>query len=309
VTTVDQNRLKGNYGAALVSLRLSSECLVRPVAADTDVGVDLYCESVDEGTPFLHFWVQVKTGGQCRTSTDGTSASCNFDTKHLRYWERQPVPVFAALVPCEWPVSTEPDIFIVDITSFILFRGIPSNQNHVSIESSCHWAAGQQEPILRFLKDVVPGISARLAVSKGLVAEIPTLSHEYIRSTPYVPVSRYIRQILRQLRTTAAKSILFLLSSAEIDVSNMEHHQTLARVVEVFGDDPHWENFMARGLSYHADGSFDEARAMYQRAIDTINADDNLKDLPEWQSNIKRIRQYLADATNRILIVTASRPQ
>lgn len=44
--TVDENRLKGNYGAAYVSARLSSECLVRPVAAETGVGVDLYCETV-----------------------------------------------------------------------------------------------------------------------------------------------------------------------------------------------------------------------------------------------------------------------
>ena len=42
---VTENRLKGNYGAALVVSRLSGECLVRPVAAETDVGVDLYCET------------------------------------------------------------------------------------------------------------------------------------------------------------------------------------------------------------------------------------------------------------------------
>ena len=48
---VDENRLKGNYGATYVALRLSSECLVRPVAAETDVGVDLYCETVEGGTP------------------------------------------------------------------------------------------------------------------------------------------------------------------------------------------------------------------------------------------------------------------
>jgi len=48
----DTNRLKGNYGAAYVSARLSSECLVRPVAAETDVGVDLYCEtSKDRADP------------------------------------------------------------------------------------------------------------------------------------------------------------------------------------------------------------------------------------------------------------------
>ena len=68
------NRLKGNYGAALVSSRLSGECLVRPVAADTDVGIDLYCETVAEGHPFLHFWLQVKAGDQCNVDPSCRSA-------------------------------------------------------------------------------------------------------------------------------------------------------------------------------------------------------------------------------------------
>jgi hypothetical protein len=53
--TVDTNRLKGNFGAAFVSACLSSERLVRPVAAETDVGIDLYCETIENGSPFLHF--------------------------------------------------------------------------------------------------------------------------------------------------------------------------------------------------------------------------------------------------------------
>jgi hypothetical protein len=55
-----EEHLKANYGVALVMEKFSAGCLVRPVAAGTDVGVDLYCESVAEGKPFLHFWVQVK---------------------------------------------------------------------------------------------------------------------------------------------------------------------------------------------------------------------------------------------------------
>jgi hypothetical protein len=38
VTAVAESRLKGNYGAATVMARLSAECLVRPVAVDTDIG-------------------------------------------------------------------------------------------------------------------------------------------------------------------------------------------------------------------------------------------------------------------------------
>ncbi len=89
---VDTKRLEGNYGGSYVAACLSSECLVPPVAADTDVGVDLYCETVEDGNPFLHFLMQVKAGAQCRVSEDRSSAMCSFTVKHLSYWDRQPVP-------------------------------------------------------------------------------------------------------------------------------------------------------------------------------------------------------------------------
>jgi len=133
VTAVDENRLKGNYGTALVSQRLGAECLVRPVAADTDVGVDLYCETVVEGLPFLHFWMQVKVGNQIRClKGQQPAASCSFDRPHLKYWRRQPVPVFAALVPTNWPVTDEPAIYVVDITSKLLVTELSSSRARAS---------------------------------------------------------------------------------------------------------------------------------------------------------------------------------
>ena len=61
MAVVDRNRLKGNYGAAYVTARLSSSCLVRSVATDTDVGVDLYCESVqDDPNPCGQEWRDVR---------------------------------------------------------------------------------------------------------------------------------------------------------------------------------------------------------------------------------------------------------
>ena len=139
---VTENRLKGNYGTSLVMSRLSGECLVRPVAADTDVGVDLYCETVAESgpahrRPFLHFWLQVKTGEQCKVDSHGKTASCSLKLDHLDYYREQPVPVFAALVPTtKWPVRTEPDVYIVDITTQILAGDFPTEQESVILWSA-----------------------------------------------------------------------------------------------------------------------------------------------------------------------------
>jgi hypothetical protein len=146
---VPENRLKGNYGTALVMSRLSGECLVRPVAADTDVGVDLYCETVAEHTwrPFLHFWLQVKAGDQCKLNANAQKALCSFDWDHLNYWKQQPVPVFAALVPSEWPVTQEPDIYVIDITSQIIEKDLPSEQQTVTLSSDYRWPTGARSSV------------------------------------------------------------------------------------------------------------------------------------------------------------------
>src|SRR5678810_39760 len=54
-------QLKGNWAEQHVAALLSSAgCLVRHVHQGHDSGIDLYCEKITQGTPHLHFWVQVK---------------------------------------------------------------------------------------------------------------------------------------------------------------------------------------------------------------------------------------------------------
>lgn len=289
--TVDRNRLKGNYGASYVAACLSSECLVRPVAAETDVGVDLYCETVVDDNPFLHFWMQVKAGDQCRVSKNRSSAKCSFTVKHLSYWNHQPVPVFAALVPVNWPVATDPTVYIVDVTSRLL-GGVPAGQETVSIESDYLWQPGKREDVRQFLTGTVPVSVARLQCRQGQIASIPTLRPEYEHCSPLVPVSRFKGPILRQLRTTAARSLLILHSLGELN-EDQEFRRLLASVVEQFGDDPHWENFMSRALSHHADGEFKMASAMYKKAKQTIENDPLVRDFPSWKQTIKKIEGML----------------
>jgi hypothetical protein len=118
---LDDNTLKGQFGEAYVAARLSSDCIVR-LTTSLDVGVDLYCETIRENKAFLHFWCQVKTGkkdgrGRFKYDIANDSARYSFERKHLEYWEKQPVPVFAALVPTSWPPDPYPDVYIIDITT------------------------------------------------------------------------------------------------------------------------------------------------------------------------------------------------
>jgi hypothetical protein len=287
--TVDTNRLKGNFGAAYVSACLSSECLVRPVAAETDVGIDLYCETIENGSPFLHFWVQVKAGAQCRICQDQSSAACSFDISHLSYWYRQPVPVFAALVPVDWPVAENPIVYVIDVTSRLL-AGVPGDTDSLTLESNYIWRPGIREDVKQFLAEAVPTSAARLRCRNGVVGSIPTLRPKYEYQTPLVPVTRFKVPILHQIRTTAALSILFLRSLGELN-SDPSFRRILASIIDQFGDDPHWENFMARALSYHADERFPLAVDFYNKAKQCIENDSNVSHLQSWQERVKDIER------------------
>jgi len=290
---VDEKRLKGNYGAAVVTARLSGECLVRPVAADTDVGVDLYCETVVEGEPFLHFWIQVKAGDQCKESADGGQASCRFREDHLAYWLRQPVPVFAALVPCEWPARSEPDIYIIDITDQSL-SGLRSS----TLSSDYHWRAGDRETVRSFLRNVVPSTTARLQVSKGVIAPLPALRPDYVHTSPRVPVMRFKEDIQRQLRTTASLAVMMARREPELSAEDKAFRRRLASIAELFddADDQHWEVFMACALSRHKDGDYEAAVTLYDRARKCIEADSKVRDQPAWKDVIIWIRRLEAGA-------------
>jgi hypothetical protein len=285
---ITRNRLKGNYGAALVSSRLSGECLVRPVAADTDVGIDLYCETAAEDRPFLHFWLQVKTGDQCKVDASRGSAKCSFDGEHLNYWFRQPVPVYAALVPSEWPVVEEPAIHIIDITTQILDNQHYLNQQSITLESDYSWQVGDRSSVVDFLEQVVPATAARLQVRNGVVARIPQQTTTYVHTTPSVPVLAFQKEILSQLRSTAAHAIMFSAGDEQTEM-DVEFRRFLARIIELFTKShfcqqkDHWENFFSRALSRHLDESYAEAALLYDEAQNCIHADSYVRDECSWQ--------------------------
>lgn len=297
MTAVDENRLKGNRAATHVAARLSGTCLVRPVAMDTDVGVDLYCETVEEGRPFLHFWVQVKSGAQCRVSADGLSAVCSFTARHLEYWMRQPVPVFAALVPIERPEDPDPPVYIVDVTTQLLEAGLPRTQN-TTFRSNLVWPASEQDSVSYFLREVVPTTSARLQAARGIIESIPTPQPEYVQYSPIVPVLRFRQQITFQLRRTAARAVEFLFRRGELN-SDPEFRRLMAGVVAAFGDRSHWESFFAQALSHHADGEFEHAITMYQEAEAVIQRDERVNKLAEWIERTEEINRLKACAGRR----------
>ena len=288
---VDDGRLTGNAGAAQVAYLLATECLVRPVAADTDIGVDLYCETQESGTPFLHFWIQVKSGPrEVYVSQDHAWASCSFDADHLSYWSRQPVPVFGALVPDPRTSSTNSDVYFCDISADIMDRGAPRERGR-SIRSFLRLPPRDNDGLRALLDQHVVAASARWQCHMhGVVEPLPTVRPEYFRHYPPMPIVRYQRVISDQIRTTAALTIIQAYSQGKIGELDARLRQILGQI-SAMQDVNHWENPMAAALSLHQDGEFASARRHYEAAQNCILRDPNVTDGPFRRENVALIEQ------------------
>jgi len=297
LTRVDHKRLLGNFGASHVAARLSATCLVRPVIADTDIGIDLYCESVKDESPFLHFWIQVKAGQQCKERGKGV-ASCRFETKHLQYWERQPVPVFAALVPVEWPIQRVPPVYVANLTQLLVAKKL-RDTNMTTVTSDCLWPVDDPDAVERFVHEIVPQADALRQCQGGVVCAVPTPTPEYVRHYPTIPIGRFQKAILNQIRTTAAVSIIIMHETNTLGGRNTSARRQLAAVICQFDSDAHWENYMAVALSLHADSEYEDAIPWYERARDSIQRDKKVAHLPEWKRTVRIIRKQIAKARRR----------
>jgi hypothetical protein len=296
MTQASENTLKGNKAVASVMYRLTrANCLVRQVAADTDVGIDLYCETVAENKPFLHFWFQVKGGKQCHVDSSKESASHSFKLNHLQYWDRQPVPVFAALVP-DPGAPGGGTVYVVDITTSLLYEKTPLSSGK-TLSSAYTWPPDDQEGIHDFLAHVVPEVTARQMIKRGVVDNRPTLTEQYLKFSPYVPVETYEEEIQRQLRRTSALSIIHQLMGGPVIGRSSAFSKRLASILEQFDDDDHWETFAARALVHQANREPANARSMYDKSIELCNTDDEFRDNPRFESTLERLKT-LRDSTS-----------
>ncbi len=290
MTEIDLNRVKGNYGASYVSFRLSKYCLVRQVTEGTDIGIDLYCESfTNNSKPFLHFWVQVKTSNKkIKISKEKSFASFSFDIKHLLYWYRQPVPVFAFLIPINWPQNTNDiPIYVINITDYMLRNKIPPNRKSLSIKSDM--VLQTENDYFDFFNNKVPFTTAAQNITKGAVRKVPLYSPAYIYSVPTGYSIKYIENIMWQLRTTAGITIQDLYNAKKLSQSHNDYQRILRKVLESYRSDKHWEVHYSLGLSYLMEKNNYKARKSFENSLKIIEDDPKINQ-DEW-THIKRLLQ------------------
>jgi hypothetical protein len=300
---VGESLLKGNYGEHLVTLVLSRLCLVRPVVGQTDVGVDLYCESVIESKPFLHFWGQVKSSDDF--PNEATQVSCPFKVSALQYWSRQPVPVLGFLVPLKWPPHHIHYIHIVDITFDILEHGIHHDQESQTLYSKPALilpVSNREElnvKLRSLLVDHVPMVVSAMYAEKGFLLPAPKPQEEQVQYFACHFLPRYIPQIERRIRDGAVFGIRQWLDAGN-DVTNGP--ALLLPVLEMLKHESRPEVQETLGVVSQARGNVADAKAHYEEAIRCLQNNQTIDTTkPPWCESISRLKdriQSLAGAFN-----------
>lgn len=296
------SRLKGNRGEFAVATALSEQCYVRPVIGGSDTGIDLYCETVDadSGQPFLHFWVQVKSGGQVRCTKKGTC--CSLGTDDIEYWLRQPVPVYVFLAP-------DGELSSFSVISFAR-QHAQLKGSALKKESSKRVYADFTFDTTRvdeFLEKVRRDYAIR-AAQTGVSIYLPQLKETYIRTPVQGVCSPYVAEIVDTIRRSASAGIADTLDACAkpIDIDQQPLLKVLLAVMGPFTSaknrndrinqnypEVHWEDYVAVGRLLKQLGQDEKGNEMLNRAIHVIETDPKFQeDMTSWGLLCREISSY-----------------
>lgn len=187
------NQLKGNWAEQYISARLAERgCLVRHVPQGHDIGIDLYCETIEEHTPFLHFWCQIKTSNEWNGEKKRISFS-SIKKGEKEYWIKQPVPVFVFLVP-----DLRDEFTRAFIPFYICRTDLGGDEKKIDswkkIESS--------SDLSDFLRKDLPFLYFLWELREGKVSSLKTVKNEYTRFFPSCITQHFENSLLVSLRNT-----------------------------------------------------------------------------------------------------------
>lgn len=299
-----------NAAVADVKAWLTRECFVRDVAEGTDVGIDLYCESLDQQEPFLHFWVQVKSreaktenaNARLKIKRDGSDAGWSFKAKDLLYWSRQPVPVFVFLVP---PVGHrfESFFYVVDLTEWLISDGgeawLKGSRRFKVIRSHIRYDVNSPADLTAFVHDRMPKVSAKLRIRDGASSFVPVVDEShYTRVSMYNYRAPYYVRVIDQIRRTCSGTLSDLAAFrgrlpqpdvASKPITRKQAMDFLGKWLALYYSalpwkEEHWEDYRAFGYLEWCRGNPTKAREWYQKAKSTIEKDRGAKESePGWK--------------------------
>lgn len=301
--TITDEQLKGNWGEQYIASNLASQgCFVRHVTQGHDSGIDLYCETIKDGNPFLHFWCQVKTSN--RWNGEEEQVTCPTAKKeHKEYWLNQPVPVFIFLVP---DLRDTPPYYICSAFNYLFGNSI---QSIPKIRSA--------DDLLRFLNQDLILNTLLWELKDGKVSHLKTPKKEYTIQFPSGIVQNFEPKLLQSLLWTLwrlSQDILFhdiepdnLLKKIILNNDEKERFRIAKPYMKALEfliegkNDEHYQNYATVGVYYELEQENEMALKYYKESLSIINRDpkiDTSKD--PWKDIREKIYQHIERVESKI---------
>jgi hypothetical protein len=239
------------------------------VPARTDFGVDLCCEAVVEGPLFLHFWVQVRVIDESHVIKDGLGerAWYSFDTDHLAYWKRQPIPVYTFLVPVAvWPPDVPRRIYGIRLSERIVQYGIPQEE-YLTLESvDCFSYERMDQDLRAFIAGVVACDASIIQFRKGIVGPVQKAEARN-GGYPSGLLVPHLGKVLEGVRDAAVVGLLEALRAETHEPAFQDLRKRFESAVRLFENDLDDLGVSALVQAAKWDGDVDRAKTILQRAV------------------------------------------
>ena len=295
--TITDEQLKGNWAEQYISANLASQgCFVRHVPQGHDSGIDLYCETIKDNIPFLHFWCQVKTSKNWK----GKRKQLSFkpEKRHKEYWLTQPVPVFIFLVP---DLRDEPNIPYYICRALDLLNKEKIN-SFMKIESP--------KDLSTFLNEWLVSETFLWELKDGKVSHLRTPKKEYIIQFPSGVTHIFEPKLFESLHWTLwrlSQDILFhdidpkdMLEKTILNNDENERfrkarpYMKALKILIEDKNDEHHQNYATIGVYYELEKEYEKSLKYYKESESIINRDPNV-DVSEhpWKGIIEGIHQHI----------------
>jgi len=246
----------GDIGEAEIKKRLSY--FSNPTKYDRDVGIDFYCELLEDDSPSSAFYIQAKA--TCYLDPDWCA---HVKKSTVSYWLRRPFPVFLVVYDktakdCHW-------MSIEDQRRDLSGRMSETSSDSISVrmEKTHLLEEGKNAEFIRKVKDDL----FSLEMSRGW----PQFKgEEYVKQAP--PPPRSHREYL--LFKESTRSCLYSLLNYYLSQGDLDNAHLLAEFLTEF-DKSHYNHFVWLGQINKALGRKEAAKQSFEKALEIAERDRN----------------------------------
>lgn len=304
--TITNNQLKGNWGEDYIASNLvAKDCFVRHVTQGLDTGIDLYCETIKNGEPFLHFWCQVKTKKKWSGDEKEVSIDPSDIEKYREYWLCQPVPVFIFCVPDKR--DQYPPYYICSAFDYWMLN---SKKSFLKIE--------YPENLLTFLNEYLPIQTFLWDLKNGKVTSLKiTPKPESTLLYPSGFAQEFQKELFRSLTITLWRlnqDILFhevnpkdVLKKSTLNDDelkrflNAEPYMKALEILTVGKKDQQYQNYATIGVYYELKKEYGKSLYFYKESLSIINKNPDLdKSNPPWKDVIASINEHIKRVNSKM---------